>query len=232
MRLPPRMTSRSMLFLLPVLPCEINARHLALHHPSADDSSVGSGQECPGYSASFNLDWICCATNPDSALDIDDRIEKSVSRNGHAVLADRVFDGHGWHAEAAVLIRDGRIVGLGSPERAFPPSGRRRASRPARSSPRASSICRSTAAAAFSSTISRRPTACAPSPGRTAAIGTTACLPTLITDTREQMRSAIAAARSVGGPGRGSRPASRRALHQSAASGGPPARPDRAACHG
>ena len=34
--------------------------------------------------------------------------------DGHAVLADRVFDGHGWHAEAAVLIRDGRIVGLGS----------------------------------------------------------------------------------------------------------------------
>jgi N-acetylglucosamine-6-phosphate deacetylase len=29
--------------------------------------------------------------------------------------------------------------------------------------------------------------------------GTTACLPTLITDTREQMRSAIAAARSIGG---------------------------------
>src|SRR5260221_12928401 len=30
----------------------------------------------------------------------------------HAVLADRVFDGHRWHLEAAVLIRDGRIVGL------------------------------------------------------------------------------------------------------------------------
>src|SRR5512139_1899384 len=30
----------------------------------------------------------------------------------HAVLADRVFDGHGWHTKAAVLIRDGRIAGL------------------------------------------------------------------------------------------------------------------------
>src|SRR6476661_5077059 len=33
--------------------------------------------------------------------------------DGHAVLADRIFDGHGWHIEAAVLIRDSRIVGLG-----------------------------------------------------------------------------------------------------------------------
>src|SRR5262249_60563861 len=33
---------------------------------------------------------------------------------GHAVLADRVFDGHGWRTEAAVLFRDGRIIGLGS----------------------------------------------------------------------------------------------------------------------
>jgi len=33
---------------------------------------------------------------------------------GQAVLADRVFDGHGWHSEAALLIRDGRIVGLGT----------------------------------------------------------------------------------------------------------------------
>src|SRR5947199_10734255 len=30
----------------------------------------------------------------------------------HAVLADRVFDGHGWHADAAVLIRDRRIAGI------------------------------------------------------------------------------------------------------------------------
>src|ERR1700716_506587 len=29
-----------------------------------------------------------------------------------AVLANRVFDGHGWHAESAVLIRNARIVGL------------------------------------------------------------------------------------------------------------------------
>ena len=34
--------------------------------------------------------------------------------DGHAILADRVFDGHGWHAEAAVLVRDGRVAGLGA----------------------------------------------------------------------------------------------------------------------
>ena len=34
------------------------------------------------------------------------------SGKGHAVLADRIFDGHGWQTEAAVLIRDGRIVGI------------------------------------------------------------------------------------------------------------------------
>src|SRR5438270_14082330 len=33
--------------------------------------------------------------------------------DGHAVLADRIFDGHRWHAQAAVLVRGGRIVGLG-----------------------------------------------------------------------------------------------------------------------
>src|SRR5919106_3227661 len=31
---------------------------------------------------------------------------------GHALLADRIFDGHGWHSEAAVLMVEGRIVGL------------------------------------------------------------------------------------------------------------------------
>src|SRR5215213_3104291 len=34
--------------------------------------------------------------------------------NAHAVLADRLFDGQGWRVDTAVLIRDGRIVGLGS----------------------------------------------------------------------------------------------------------------------
>src|SRR3954466_8457387 len=30
----------------------------------------------------------------------------------HAVLASRIFDGIRWHEEAAVLIRDGRVVGI------------------------------------------------------------------------------------------------------------------------
>src|SRR5262245_65446547 len=38
----------------------------------------------------------------------------------HAVLADRVFDGRGWHDGAAVLIRDGRIIGVGTPAEVRP----------------------------------------------------------------------------------------------------------------
>ena len=35
------------------------------------------------------------------------------SAKEHAILAERVFDGHRWHAGAAVLIRGGRIAGVG-----------------------------------------------------------------------------------------------------------------------
>ena len=40
---------------------------------------------------------------------------KSSNADGHAILADRVFDGRGWHRDAAVMVRDGRIAGLASP---------------------------------------------------------------------------------------------------------------------
>ncbi|MBX9827155.1 MAG: N-acetylglucosamine-6-phosphate deacetylase [Xanthobacteraceae bacterium] len=117
---------------------------------------------------------------------------------GHAVLADRVFDGHRWHAEAAALIRDGRIAGVdqaGNVPAEWPrqrlPAGTLLApglidlqvnggggvllnDRPAADSMRA--IARA----------HRR-------------FGTTACLPTLISDTREQTRAAIAAAHSAAG---------------------------------
>jgi N-acetylglucosamine-6-phosphate deacetylase len=55
------------------------------------------------------------------------------------------------------------------------------------------------AGAAFSSTINRRPDGMRAIARAHRRFGTTACLPTLITDTREQMRTAIAAARSIGG---------------------------------
>ncbi len=34
-----------------------------------------------------------------------------------AIVADRVFDGRGWHRAAAVMIQGGRIAGLASPRR-------------------------------------------------------------------------------------------------------------------
>ncbi len=115
-----------------------------------------------------------------------------------AVLAQRVFDGHGWHMRAAVLIRDGRIVGL-APWGNVPPDW------PQTRLPDGAFLT-----AGFIDLqvnggggvlLNDQPTA----DGMRAIArahrrcGTTACLPTLITDTRENMRAAIAAARGIGG---------------------------------
>jgi N-acetylglucosamine-6-phosphate deacetylase len=117
-----------------------------------------------------------------------------------AIFADRVFDGHGWHRGTAVMLQDGRIAGLAS-------AGEVPSDWPQSRVP----------AGVFVTTgfidlqvnggggvlLNDQPTA----DGMRAIArahrryGTTACLPTLITDTREQMRSAIAAARSVAGHG-------------------------------
>ena len=116
----------------------------------------------------------------------------------HAVLADRIFDGHRWHTNAALLIRGGRIAALVSwgevpadgPQTRVPPGaflvpgfidlqvngggGVLLNDEPTTDTMR--SIARAHRA-----------------------FGTTACLPTLISDTLEQVRAAIAAARNVGG---------------------------------
>jgi N-acetylglucosamine-6-phosphate deacetylase len=118
--------------------------------------------------------------------------------DGHAVLADRVFNGHGWRAEAAVLVRDGRIVGLGSwgevpldwPQTRLPAG--------AFLAPGFIDLQVNGGGGVL---LNDQPTA----DGMRAIArahrryGTTACLPTLISDTREQVRTAIAAARSIGG---------------------------------
>src|SRR5882757_8761382 len=117
---------------------------------------------------------------------------------GHAVLADRVFDGHRWHAEAAVLVRDGRIAGLstwGEVPTAWPqmrlPAG-------AFLAPGFIDLQVNGGGGVL---LNDQPSvdgmrAIARAHRR---FGTTACLPTLITDTRDQLRTAVAAARSVGG---------------------------------
>src|SRR5690242_18801178 len=116
----------------------------------------------------------------------------------HAILADRVFDGHRWHIEAAVLVRDGRILEVG-PQTKVP------ANWPQRRLPAGTFLT-----AGFIDLqvnggggilFNDRP-----SPDTLRAIarvhrryGTTGCLPTLISGTREQIRTAIEAGRSVAG---------------------------------
>ena len=118
--------------------------------------------------------------------------------DGHAVLADRVFDGHAWYAEAAVLIRDGRIVGLRSWGEVPPDWPQMRLQAGAFLAPGFIDLQVNGGGGVL---LNDQPTAdgmrvIARAHRR---YGTTACLPTLITDTREQVRTAIAAARSIGG---------------------------------
>ena len=117
---------------------------------------------------------------------------------GHAILADRVFDGHRWHAEAAVMVRDGRIVGLGT-------WGDVPTDWPQTRLPAATFLAPGFIDLQVNGgggvLLNDQPTA----DGMRAIarahrrFGTTACLPTLITDTRERVGAAIAAARSASG---------------------------------
>ena len=123
---------------------------------------------------------------------------KSSNADGRAILADRVFDGRVWQRDTAVMVRDGRIVGLASPGEI--PSGWAQSRVPAGVFVTAGFIDLQVNGGG-GVLLNDQPTA----DGMRAIArahrryGTTACLPTLITDTREQMRSAIAAARSVAG---------------------------------
>ena len=123
---------------------------------------------------------------------------KSSNAEKRAILADRVFDGRAWHRDTAVLVRDGGIVGLVSPGEI--PSGWTQSRVPAGVFVTAGFIDLQVNGGG-GVLLNGQPTA----DGMRAIArahrryGTTACLPTLITDTREQMRNAIAAARSVAG---------------------------------
>jgi N-acetylglucosamine-6-phosphate deacetylase len=116
----------------------------------------------------------------------------------HAVLADRIFDGYRWHAEAAVLIRDGRIVGLGSAGDVPPGWPQTRVPAGAFLAPGFIDLQVNGGGGVL---LNDQPTA----DGMRAIarahrrFGTTGCLPTLITDAPERRRAAVAAARSIAG---------------------------------
>jgi len=122
------------------------------------------------------------------------------SADGHAVLADRIFDGDGWHAKSAVLAREGRIVGVTSWAEVPPDWRQTRLPAGAFLAPGFIDLQVNGGGGVL---LNDQPTA----DGMRAIarahrrFGTTACLPTLITDTPDRMPSAIAAARSISGQG-------------------------------
>ena len=120
------------------------------------------------------------------------------SRAPHAVMADRVFDGRGWHQQAAVLIADGRIKGVA--KAADIPSDMRVDKLPAGSilAPGFIDLQVNGGGGVLlnDSTTADTMRAIARAHRR---YGTTACLPTLITDTRDQMRRAIEATQQAAG---------------------------------
>jgi N-acetylglucosamine-6-phosphate deacetylase len=128
---------------------------------------------------------------------IPDSNHTSIARV-YALLADRIFDGHGWHREAAVLIAEGRVAGLVSWNEVAPDWPQRRLPAGAFLAPGFVDLQVNGGGGVL---LNDEPTvdgmrAIARAHRR---YGTTACLPTLITDTREQMQAAITAARSLAG---------------------------------
>jgi len=116
----------------------------------------------------------------------------------HAVLAHRVFDGRRWHNDAAVLIEDGHIRGLAAP-------GEVPGDWPQRWLPGGALLAPGFIDLQVNGgggiLLNDDPT---PEGMRSIArahrrYGTTACLPTLITDSRQQTQAAIAAARTAAG---------------------------------
>ena len=120
------------------------------------------------------------------------------SEKAHAILAERVFDGHRWHARAAVMIRDGRIAGIGFWNEVSKDWSQTRLPGATFLAPGFVDLQVNGGGGVL---LNDQPTA----DGMRAIarahrrFGTTACLPTLITDARERVQTAIAAARSVSG---------------------------------
>lgn len=123
-------------------------------------------------------------------------IERALA--SEALLADRIFDGYRMHRHSAVIVEDGRVRGI-APQSDVP------ASCPRRSLPSGAMLAPGFIDVQVNGgggiLLNDQPTA---DGMRSIArahrrFGTTACLPTLITDTREIALAAIAAAKSAAG---------------------------------
>jgi N-acetylglucosamine-6-phosphate deacetylase len=123
---------------------------------------------------------------------------KNLQNLRRAVLADRIFDGRRWHERAAVLVEGGRIARIAGWGDVSADCAREQAPAGAMLVPGFIDLQVNGGGAVL---LNDKPTA----EGMRAVsrahrrLGTTALLPTLITDTPEQMTSAIAAARTATG---------------------------------
>jgi N-acetylglucosamine-6-phosphate deacetylase len=115
-----------------------------------------------------------------------------------AVLADRIFDGRRWHAHAAVLIENGRIVGL-APRGDVPSDWTRTEAPPGTMLVPGFIDLQVNGGGGVLLNDAPTPDAMRAIARAHRRLGTTALLPTLITDTGEQMQTAIASARAVAG---------------------------------
>lgn len=118
----------------------------------------------------------------------------------HAVLATRVFDGRRFHADAAVMIEDGRI-------RAVAPAGQVPDDWPQHRLRDGAVLApgfidlQVNGGGGVLVNDEPSPEAMRAIAGAHRRFGVTACLPTLITDSRQQTQAAVAAARSAAGTG-------------------------------
>ena len=125
--------------------------------------------------------------------------QNTIAQHGpHAVLGQRVFDGRRWHSNVAVLIEDGRIRGL-APWSEVPDDW------PWQRLPDGALLAPGFIDLQVNGgggiLLNDDPTAeCMRAIARAhRRYGTTACLPTLISDSRQRTQAAIAAARSAAG---------------------------------